>query len=88
MRTSTPAGKPAVRPQAFVDSGLDGLGPADDDLDIEHASVQALIDQLRCLDAVDEKYATRFTVLCDYVLRDTPHGADRPVDAAGTSTAL
>ncbi len=83
MRTSNHAGTAAGHGQAFADTGLNG--PAADDVDIEHASVQALIDQLRCLDAIDEKYAARFTVLCDYVLLDTSLGEGGTV---GTSTAL
>lgn len=83
MRTSTHAGTAAGHGQAFADTGLDESAAGD--VDLEHASVQALIDQLRCLDAIDGKYAARFTVLCDYVLLDTSRGEGA---TAGTSTAL
>jgi hypothetical protein len=39
-----------------------------DEAEIEHDSVHALIDQLQGMDTDDEKYTTRFTVLCEYVL--------------------
>ena len=39
-----------------------------DEAEVEHESLHALIDQLRSMDADDDKYAARFTVLCEYVL--------------------
>ncbi len=39
-----------------------------DEAEVEHESVHALIDQLRGMQPGDEKYAARFTVLCEYVL--------------------
>jgi hemerythrin superfamily protein len=39
-----------------------------DEAEVEHESMHALIDQLRGMSADDEKYAARFTVLCEYVL--------------------
>lgn len=39
-----------------------------DEAEVEHESLHALIDQLRGMGPEDEKYAARFTVLCEYVL--------------------
>jgi len=39
-----------------------------DEAEVEHESMHALIDQLRNMQPGDEKYAARFTVLCEYVL--------------------
>jgi hemerythrin superfamily protein len=39
-----------------------------DEAEIEHESMHTFIDQLRNMDPEDEKYAARFTVLCEYVL--------------------
>jgi hemerythrin superfamily protein len=39
-----------------------------DEAEVEHESLHALIDQLRSMTADDEKFAARFTVLCEYVL--------------------
>jgi hemerythrin superfamily protein len=39
-----------------------------DEAEVEHESLHALIDQLRAMSPEDEKYAARFTVLCEYVL--------------------
>ncbi|MEO8297569.1 MAG: hemerythrin domain-containing protein [Burkholderiales bacterium] len=39
-----------------------------DAAEIEHGSARALIDQLRGMQPGDDKYAARFTVLCEYVL--------------------
>ena len=52
---------PAARAQ-LKDAGLI------DEAEVEHESMHALIDQLRGLNPEDEKYAARFTVLCEYVL--------------------
>ena len=47
-------------------------GEAEDDLldeaEIEHEAMHAAIDQLRAMSPEDDKYAARFTVLCEYVL--------------------
>lgn len=47
-------------------------GLADNDLvdeaEVEHETLHGLIDQLRQLSPVEEKYGARFTVLCEYVL--------------------
>jgi len=39
-----------------------------EEAEIEHESMHTAIDQLRGMSAGDEKYAARFTVLCEYVL--------------------
>ena len=39
-----------------------------DEAEVEHASVHALIEQLRGMTPADDKYAARFTVLCEYVM--------------------
>lgn len=39
-----------------------------DEAEVEHESAHQLIDQLRTMSADDDKYAARFTVLCEYVL--------------------
>ena len=39
-----------------------------DEAEVEHASAKALIAQLQAMDAEDDKFAARFTVLCEYVL--------------------
>jgi hemerythrin superfamily protein len=52
-----PAARAAVAPQSLIDEA-----------EIEHESMHALIDQLSSLGPGDDKYAARFTVLCEYVL--------------------
>lgn len=39
-----------------------------DEAEVEHETVKALIAQLEGMSPQDEKYAARFTVLCEYVL--------------------
>lgn len=39
-----------------------------DEAEVEHESLHTFIEQLRGMDSEDEKYAARFTVLCEYVL--------------------
>lgn len=39
-----------------------------DEAEVEHESARALIEQLQGLSAEDEKFAARFTVLCEYIL--------------------
>ena len=39
-----------------------------EEAEVEHESMHTAIDQLRGMSASDEKYAARFTVLCEYVL--------------------
>lgn len=39
-----------------------------DEAEVEHESMHTFIHQLRSLSPDDEKYAARFTVLCEYVL--------------------
>ncbi|MBZ8141993.1 hypothetical protein CLD22_19060 [Rubrivivax gelatinosus] len=39
-----------------------------DEAEVEHESAHQLIDQLRTMSPDDDKYAARFTVLCEYVL--------------------
>lgn len=52
---------PAAR-QALSDESLI------DEAEVEHESLHVLIDQLRGMTPEDEKYAARFTVLCEYVM--------------------
>ena len=39
-----------------------------DEAEVEHESAKALIAQLNSMDVDDEKFAARFTVLCEYVM--------------------
>jgi hemerythrin superfamily protein len=39
-----------------------------DEAEVEHESIHALIEQLNSMAPDDEKFAARFTVLCEYVL--------------------
>lgn len=39
-----------------------------DEAEVEHEAVHTLMDQLRGMSPADEKYAARFTVMCEYVL--------------------
>ncbi len=39
-----------------------------DEAEVEHESMHTLMDQLRGMNPADEKYAARFTVMCEYVL--------------------
>jgi hemerythrin superfamily protein len=39
-----------------------------DEAEVEHEAMHSLIDQLRQMGPDDEKYAARFTVLCEYTL--------------------
>jgi hemerythrin superfamily protein len=39
-----------------------------DEAEVEHESAHALMDQLMGMSATDEKFAAKFTVLCEYVL--------------------
>jgi hemerythrin superfamily protein len=39
-----------------------------DEAEVEHEAMHSLIDQLRQMGPEDEKYAARFTVLCEYTL--------------------
>lgn len=39
-----------------------------DEAEVEHETMHGFIDQLRHMRADDERYAARFTVLCEYVL--------------------
>jgi hemerythrin superfamily protein len=39
-----------------------------DEAEVEHESMHSAIDQLREMSPSDDKYAARFTVLCEYVL--------------------
>jgi len=52
-----PAARPALDDEALVDEA-----------EVEHQSLRALIDQLRGMNPQDDKYAARFTVLCEYVM--------------------
>lgn len=39
-----------------------------DEAEVEHETMKSLIEQLKGMDPEDEKYAARFTVLCEYTL--------------------
>lgn len=39
-----------------------------DEAEVEHESIHSFIDQLRGMSPDDDKYAARFTVLCEYVM--------------------
>ena len=39
-----------------------------DEAEVEHESAHALMDQLMGMSATDEKFAAKFTVLCEYVM--------------------
>jgi hemerythrin superfamily protein len=52
---------PAAR-GALADASLVG------EAEVEHESVRALIEQLRDMSPEDDRYAARFTVLCEYVM--------------------
>ena len=39
-----------------------------DEAEVEHESAHTLMDQLKSMDAGDDKFAARFTVLCEYVM--------------------
>lgn len=39
-----------------------------DEAEVEHESAKALIEQLNAMESDDEKFAARFTVLCEYVM--------------------
>ena len=52
---------PAAR-QAIADSSLI------DEAEVEHESLRTLIEQIKGMDPEDEKYAARFTVLCEYTM--------------------
>jgi iron-sulfur cluster repair protein YtfE (RIC family) len=54
---------PAAR-EALGDDGVDLV----DEAEVEHESMHEAIDRLRDMGAGDEKFAARFTVLCEYVL--------------------
>lgn len=48
----------------------DAIGEASlvDEAEVEHESLRALIEQLQDMEPDDDKYAARFTVLCEYTL--------------------
>lgn len=60
----------ALEEELLYPAAREALKQADlvDEAEIEHESAHTLMDQLRSLGPDDEKYAARFTVLCEYVL--------------------
>ncbi len=52
-----PAARDAVKEESLIDEA-----------EVEHESLRTLIEQLQGMDPDDEKYAARFTVLCEYTL--------------------
>jgi hemerythrin superfamily protein len=55
---------PAVRAQIDEQDFIDLL----DEAEVEHETMHDAIGQLRTMGAEDDKFAARFTVLCEYVL--------------------
>ena len=47
-----------------------------DEAEVEHESMHGFIDQLRNMSPGDDKYAARFTVLCEYVLHHVKEEED------------
>ncbi len=62
----------ALEEELLYPAARDALGSEGQDLldeaEIEHESMHGFIDQLRGMTPVEDKYAARFTVLCEYVL--------------------
>lgn len=52
-----PAARDAVKDESLLDEA-----------EVEHESLRTLIEQLQGMDPDDEKFAARFTVLCEYTL--------------------
>lgn len=60
----------SLEEELLYPAARDALPQADliDEAEVEHESAHQLMDQLRSLGPEDDKYAARFTVLCEYVL--------------------
>ena len=60
----------ALEEELLYPAARDAMAQPDliDEAEVEHESAHALMDQLKSMDAQDEKFAARFTVLCEYVM--------------------
>ncbi|MBK1686392.1 hemerythrin domain-containing protein [Rubrivivax gelatinosus] len=60
----------ALEEELLYPAAREALKQADliDEAEVEHESAHQLMDQLRTLGPDEDKYAARFTVLCEYVL--------------------
>lgn len=60
----------ALEEELLYPAAREALDEADliDEAEVEHESMHILLDQLREMSPGDEKFAARFTVLCEYVL--------------------
>jgi len=60
----------ALEEELLYPAARDAIAEPDliDEAEVEHESAHALMGQLRSMDAQDEKFAARFTVLCEYVM--------------------
>jgi hemerythrin superfamily protein len=60
----------ALEEELLYPAAREALPEADlvDEAEVEHETMHTFIDQLRQMTPVEDKYAARFTVLCEYVL--------------------
>ena len=60
----------ALEEELLYPAARDAMAQPDliDEAEVEHESAHALMNQLKSMDAQDEKFAARFTVLCEYVM--------------------
>ena len=60
----------ALEEEFIYPAARDAIAEPDliDEAEVEHDSCKALIEQLKGMDPEDDKYAARFTVLCEYVM--------------------
>lgn len=60
----------ALEEELLYPAARDAIAEPDliDEAEVEHESAHALMGQLKSMDAQDEKFAARFTVLCKYVM--------------------
>ena len=60
----------ALEEELLYPAARDAIAEPDliDEAEVEHESAHALMVQLKSMDAQDEKFAARFTVLCEYVM--------------------
>lgn len=60
----------ALEEEFLYPAARDAIAQPDliDEAEVEHESAKALIEQLKAMGPEDEKFAARFTVLCEYVM--------------------
>ena len=60
----------ALEEELLYPAARDAIAEPDlvDEAEVEHESAHALIEQLKSMDAEDDKFTARFTVLCEYVM--------------------